>query len=69
MTSSVLADSWVLKLKNSDSLYYGDLSHPFFVFDNQIDAEEYARSHCLGRMFHAIRATPDMLQRYLNCSF
>ncbi|MBW7877551.1 MAG: hypothetical protein H3C47_16360 [Candidatus Cloacimonetes bacterium] len=63
------AEIWVLKMRNADSLYYGDLDHPFHLFHQREEAETYARQKSLDTVFQAVRATQDILNKYFSCSF
>lgn len=60
---------WLLKIKDSNCLYYGSLTHPYHLFPCREDAENYIRSNKLEHMLRTIKVTEELLLRYFGCTY
>jgi hypothetical protein len=60
---------WLLQLKNTGSLYYGDLQHPFQLFVKKDEAENYIHNHELDNILDAVQADEKILNKYFCCTF
>ncbi len=69
MVLAVNSEIWILKLKNSDALYYGDLKHPFYLFNRKEEAETYLQSNRLEAVLQVVKASQETISRYFSCSF
>lgn len=62
-------DMYVLVMKDCESLYYGNLARPFCIFKNLDEANHFIEKKRLGKIWHAVRASQDLVSRYFGTSF